>query len=171
MNDNSLTYTEIMQDLDNLPDYLATQRRESTTLRMELNDRKRRVAEQKNLMEEQKGVVIMQNGGWSNLGKNEQERGLALDALLRKDSNYQSMSRRLSSLDDDAYRAEQNLIGSESEADITATRLNAVTFKARLHAAYLNYIAAGALPAYPNGNGITYKTREERLLTPDQTGL
>lgn len=171
MNDNQLAYNELMQDLDNLPDDLATQRRESTTLRLELNDRKKRVAEQKNLMEEHKGILIMAAGGWSVLGKNEQERGLALDALLRKDQNYQSMTRRLSSLEDDAYRAEQNLLGSESEADILATRLHAVTFKARLHASFLNYISAGSLPAYTNGNGAAYPVGKERLLTPDQTGL
>ncbi len=168
-NDNTLIYNEIMQDLDSLPEDLATQRRESITGRMELNDRRRRVMEQKNLMEEQKGMAIGAAGGWSNLGKNEQERGLAVDALLRKDSNYQSMARRLASLDEDAYRAEQNLLIVEGEADITATRLNAVTFKARLHASYLAYISAGAIPTHSNGS--TYPTGKETLLTPDQTGL
>ncbi len=168
-NDNTMIYNEIMQDLDNLPEDLATQRRESVSCRMELNDRKRRVMEQKNLMEEQKGMVIGAAGGWSVLGKNEQERGLAVDALLRNNVNYQSMARRLASLDEDAYRAEQNLLAVEGEADIIATRLNAVTFKARLHASYLAYISAGAIPTH--SNGLAYPTGKETLLTPDQTGL
>lgn len=123
-------YLELMDSLSEIPHELAEAEEEEAHLRSSISRNQR-------TLEEREALVVMKEGGWGALGKNEGDRKYRLKQLLIEDAQYQRMAE---AIEDE----QQTLAEVQVSAEALRRQYGAVTYQARLHAAYMAYMAGAS---------------------------
>lgn len=101
-------------------------------IRRELDDAKRNTKEAASAVEGHKLDVIIDAGGYASLGKNAEERDIALQVRLRRSAVYGEALARL-------HYFESQQAGSQRELDDAKTDFDVARTMAALHGEWLKY--------------------------------
>jgi len=131
------TYHDLMAALDTLPDEIAACQRDLDAYRETLADVK---ADAESLERH----LLREAGGYSKLGSNDGERKTALALLLERNADYREMEIA-------EARQQGHVTALTTELDHLTRQYGAVCYKARLHAALLNYLGSAGAPVQMHG--------------------